>query len=142
MPETKLKLCLAPMEILWGNKQHNLAQLEEVFEKIHPETDLIILPETFSTGFPSLAMQKEIANLAESNDGETLSLIRKLSQEKHVAVCGTIIGKTGDNLYNCSFFIESSGDEYYSAKRHLFAPGGENKIFCPGDKRLNVRYRG
>ena len=142
MPENKLKLCLAPMEILWGDKQHNLKQLEEIFDKVHPETDLVVLPETFSTGFPSSEMQNNIKALAEDKDGETLSLIRKLCKESHVAVCGTLIGKSGENLYNRSFFIESSGDEYYEAKRHLFSPGGENKIFNSGDKRLSVRYRG
>lgn len=142
MAENKLKLCLAPMEIIWGDKQRNLKDLEEIFEKIHPETDLVILPETFSTGFPSSEMQKDLLKLAETNEGETLSLIRKLSKEKHVAICGTFIGKTDNKLYNRSFFIESSGDEYFSAKRHLFALGGEDKIFCAGDKRLSVRYRG
>ena len=142
MPENKLKLCLVPMEIMWGEKAHNLKQLEEIFDKVHPETDLVVLPETFSTGFPSSEMQQNIMELAEGHDGETLSLIRKLSKEKHVAICGTLIGKTEDKLFNRSFFIESSGDEYFSAKRHLFSPGGENKIFCNGDKRLSVRYRG
>ena len=50
--------------------------------------------------------------------------------------------KKGDDLFNSSFFLEPSGDEYYSAKKHLFSPGGENKLFKPGTKRLSVRYRG
>lgn len=142
MLENKLKICLVPMEILWGNKEKNLQTLENIFERIHPETDLVVLPETFSTGFPSSEMQAEIEKWAEPKDGETLNLIRKLSSAHNLAIAGSIIGKEADGLYNRSFFIEPSGDEYYAAKRHLFSPGGENKIFQAGNKRLSVRYRG
>ncbi|MCH5234296.1 MAG: nitrilase family protein [Muribaculaceae bacterium] len=142
MLENKLKLCLVPMEILWGDKEKNLNTLEEIFEKIHPETDLVVLPETFSTGFPSSEMQKQIANYAESKDGPTLNLLRKLSKEHNLAIAGSLIAKEGNNLLNRSFFLESSGDEYFSAKKHLFSPGGEDKIFKSGSKRLSVRYRG
>lgn len=142
MLENKLKLCLVPMEIFWGDKARNLKTLENLFNKIHPETDLVVLPETFSTGFPSLDMQKEISNLAESVDGPTLTLLRKLSSEHNLAITGSLIASEDGNLFNRSFFIEPSGDEYFSAKRHLFSPGGEDRIFQAGTKRLSVRYRG
>ena len=142
MLENKLKLCLVPMEILWGDKKKNLQTLEDIFTKIHPETDLVVLPETFSTGFPSSEMQSEINNFAETPDGETLTLLRKLSHRNNLAITGSLILKKGEDLFNSSFFLEPSGDEYYSAKKHLFSPGGENKLFKPGTKRLSVRYRG
>lgn len=142
MLENKLKLCLVPMELEWGNKESNLKTLEDIFTKIHPETDLVVLPETFSTGFPSNEMQKDIVSLAETNEGETISLLKKLSKEHNLAITGSFIGKTDSSLFNRSFFLEPSGDEYYAAKRHLFSPGGEDKIFSPGEKRLSVRYRG
>ena len=130
------------MEILWGDKKKNLKTLEDIFTKIHPETDLVVLPETFSTGFPSSEMQSEINNFAETPDGETLTLLRKLSHRNNLAITGSLILKKGEDLFNSSFFLEPSGDEYYSAKKHLFSPGGENKLFKPGTKRLSVRYRG
>lgn len=141
MLENKLKICLVPLEIIWGDKQKNLEQLEATFSKINPETDLVVLPETFSTGFPSLEMQKEIENLAEDNNGPTISLIKKLSEEYHVGIAGSIIGKTSEKLYNRSFFI-APGSEVYSAKKHLFSPGGENKFFQEGESRLIVNYKG
>lgn len=142
MLENKLKLCLVPMEIIWGNKEKNLDTLKELFDKIHPETDLVILPETFSTGFPSSEMQNEIDKFAESKDGQTLNFLRELSHSHNLAIAGSLIAKEKGKLYNRSFFIEGSGEEYFSAKRHLFSPGGENKIFEPGLKRLSLRYRG
>lgn len=142
MPENKLKLCLAPMEIIWGDKDKNLQNLEELFNHIHPETDLVVLPETFSTGFPSSEMQNKIREYAETNQERTITLIKELSKKQNLAVAGSFIAKSDDKLFNRSFFIEPSGDEYYSAKRHLFTPGGEDKIFEREGKRLNVRFRG
>lgn len=142
MLENKLKLCLVPLEIFWGNKDKNLETLKQTFTKIHPETDLVILPETFSTGFPSSEMQKDIEKLAETNEDRTISLLKELSKKNNLAIAGSFIAKDGNSLLNRSFFLEPSGDEYFSAKHHLFSPGGEDKIFIPGNDRLSVRYRG
>lgn len=142
MIENKLNVCLVPMEIVWDDKQRNLEYLERIFTQVHPETDLVVLPETFSTGFPSIEMQNDLGRLAETNHGETLTLLRQLSSKNNVAIAGSFIAKDNEKLFNRSFFIEPGGDEYFEAKKHLFAPGGEDKIFAPGEKRLSVRFRG
>lgn len=142
MLENKLELCLVPMEITWGNKDKNLKTLEDLFEKIHPQTDLVVLPETFSTGFPSSEMQKNIEDWAEGNEDQTISLLKSLAKSHNLAIAGSFIAKSDNRLFNRSFFLEPSGDEVFSAKRHLFSPGGEDKIFHQGEKRLSVRYRG
>lgn len=144
MLENKLNVCLVPMEIVWGNKETNLNALKELFPKIHPETDLVVLPETFSTGFPSIEMQDKISEYAETKEGETIDLLQSLSKSHNLAICGSFVARDNDNdnFRNSSFFIEPSGDRYFSAKKHLFTLGGEDKIFKPGNKRLNVRFRG
>lgn len=130
------------MEILWGNKEQNLKTLKELFLKINPETDLVVLPETFSTGFPSAEMQKQIESLGEPDNGETISLLKDLSDKHNLAIAGSFIGKENGNLLNRSFFLNPDGKDVFSAKRHLFSPGGENKIFSQGQERLFVNYRG
>lgn len=142
MPENKLKLCLAPMEIKWGDKEKNFKTLEDTFAKINQETDLVVLPETFSTGFPSSEMQNNIIDLAETFEGPTVTLIKKLSKQYNLAVAGSFIAKENKDLFNSSFFIKPSGEAHFSAKRHLFSPGGEDKIFKRGEKRLEVNYLG
>lgn len=142
MLETKLKICMAPLEITWGNKDKNLENLKNIFSKIIPETDLVVLPETFSTGFPSSEMQDNIESFAESMEGETVALLKELSYEHQTAIAGSFIAKEDGKLLNRSFFIEPEGKITISAKKHLFSPGGENKIFHAGDKRLNVNYKG
>ena len=130
------------MEIFWGDKEKNLATVKEIFTKIHPETDLIVLPETFSTGFPSSEMQENIRNFAEEDSGLTIQFLKALSEEHRAAITGSFIGTQKEKLYNRSFFIEPSGKVTYSAKKHLFSPGGEDKVFKNGNERLNVEYKG
>lgn len=142
MLENKFKICLLPLEIFWGDKKSNLNTLKTSFTKIHPETDLVVLPETFSTGFPSSEMQKQIETFAEDENGETLTLIKDLSQKNDCAICGSFIAIEDTGLYNKAFFVEPSGKTTFSAKKHLFSPGGEHKIFTPGKSRLHVDYKG
>lgn len=143
MLESKLEVCLLPMEIFWGDKKKNLETLSQYFSKIHPGTDLVILPETFSTGFPTNEMQQKIESFAETKDEETITLLKSLSKKHNCAIAGSFIYKNESSfLLNRSFFIQPDGSETYEAKKHLFSPGGENKIFKSGDKRLNVVYKG
>lgn len=142
MNDNLLKICVAPTDIIWGDKEKNLKEFEKLFEKIHPETDLLILPETFSTGFPSDKDKSVFNELAETNSGETIGIIKKYSAEHNFAIAGSFLAETDGILYNRAFFIEPSGDEYFADKKHLFSLGGENKVLNPGNRRMNIRYRG
>lgn len=142
MSANDLRVALFPMEINWDDKEANLNNLRQAIERLHPETDLLILPETFSTGFPVGKDKEAVRELAERNTGETVDLIKKLAKDHHVGICGSFIADSGGSLYNRAFFIEPSGEEYFEDKRHLFTMAGEDKIFSRGYDRLSVRFRG
>lgn len=142
MADSKLNLCLIPLEISWGEKERNISLLEEKLKSVHPETDLVVIPETFSTGFPSGEDKEEIRKLAERNTGATIDKLKELSERHNFAIAGSFIADSGGLLFNRAFFIEPSGDEYFADKRHLFSMGGEDKVFRNGNKRLKVRFRG
>ncbi|MDE6409499.1 MAG: nitrilase family protein [Muribaculaceae bacterium] len=137
-----LNVAMLPLRIEWNKKEANLALLEETIATVHPLTDLLILPETFSTGFPVGMEKDEVRELAERNTGSTIELLKRLAGKYKMAICGSFIADTGGSLYNRLFFIEPSGEEYFSDKRHLFTMAGEDKIFSRGYKRMSVRYRG
>ena len=137
-----LKICLVPFEIYWGDKKRNIESLDKIINLIHPETDLVVLPELFSTGFPSNLQKEEFRKLAERNTGETIDIIKNYSSKHNFAIAGSFLADSGGLLFNRSFFIEPSGDEYFADKRHLFSLGGENKYVKNGDTRLSVRFRG
>ena len=137
-----LNVCLFPMEITWGNVESNLAALENATERIHPHTDLLVLPETFSTGFPTGIDKETLISFSRQHKLSTISCLKKLSCRHNLAICGSLVIEDKEKLYNRAFFIEPSGECIFADKRHLFSMAGENNTFTPGNKRLSVRYRG
>lgn len=139
---SNLNVCLFSMPIKWRDKEVNFLILQDALKEIHPETDLLVLPEMFSTGFITSSDKEEIRELAERNTGETVERLKEMAKQKGLAIAGSFVADTGGLLFNRAFFIESSGDTVFADKRHLFSMAGENKVFSPGDSRLKVRYRG
>lgn len=137
-----LNVCLFPMRIEWGKKSDNLAMLKKACEEIHPDTELLILPETFTTGFPAGMDKDSIRPLAERNTEDTIDYIKYLAHNYNMAIAGSFIANTGGSLYNRAFLIEPSGEETFADKRHLFTMAGEDKNFSAGHERLKIRYRG
>lgn len=136
-----LKVCLYPQEIVWGDKERNFASLEDALRKMHPATDLMIIPETFSTGCP-YGDKESVRELAERNSGESVGRLKQLARRYHVAIAGSFLADTGGLLGNRAFFIEPNGEDYFGDKRHLFSMAGEDRLLSPGHKRMKVRYRG
>lgn len=136
-----LNVCLFPQNIVWGDKETNISNLEKMLQTMHPATDLLILPETFSTGCP-YGDKEEVRPLAERNSGDTVETLKRLAHKHGVAIAGSFLADTGGLLANRAFFIEPSGEEYFADKKHLFSMAGEDKILSAGHKRLKVRYMG
>ncbi|MDE6226541.1 MAG: nitrilase family protein [Muribaculaceae bacterium] len=142
MEASDLKVCLVPMSIMWGDIESNMLTLQNILNSIHPETDLVILPETFSTGFPTGVSKDDVKGMAEEDNGKTIKFLINLSTIHNVAISGSLIIKDEYGVYNRGFFIEPSGECYFADKVHLFRMGGENEVFNSGDTRLLVRFRG
>lgn len=142
LPSKDLKVALFPMNIVWGDKAANIDTLIDAMPLLFLQTDLLILPETFSTGFPSGCDKETVREMSEWNSGDTINTIKAIAREYGVAICGSFIADTGGLLFNRAFFIESDGEEHFADKRHLFSMAGENKIFRAGDRRMNIRFRG
>lgn len=142
MKSSDLNVCLFPMEIDWCDKDANLYRLEMKLSEVHPQTDLLILPETFSTGFPLTTDKEEVRKLAERNTGETIDFIKELAKKYQFAIAGSFIADSGGSIYNRAFFIEPWGDEIFADKHHLFPMAGEDKVFSRGYDRMKIRYRG
>ncbi len=141
MTSSDLHVALFPQTIIWGDKTANISSLEKAAESLHPDTDLLIIPETFSTGFPS-GDKESIRPLAERNTGETIDAVKRIAAKFNIAIAGSFIADPGGSLYNRAFVIEPSGEETFADKRHLFTMAGEHKSFSHGYDRLSVRFRG
>ncbi|MGL5787175.1 MAG: amidohydrolase [Bacteroidales bacterium] len=130
-----LRVSSYQMDIVWEDKQSNLAKIEKIAGQLSGKTDMIILPEMFSTGF---SMHPEL--LAEDNDGETISRLKKLARECDLTFVGSFIASENGCFYNRGFFITTESC-YFADKRHLFRMGEESKHYSAGDKRLVVNYK-
>jgi omega-amidase len=131
-----MKITIVQPDILWENKTGNFHKLESMLNEVSGKTDLVVLPEMFSTGFSMNAGQ-----LSESYDGQTREWMEYLSCKGNYAVCGSFIVGESDHYLNSFVFITPDKKSYRYEKRHLFSIGGENIHFKPGNKRLIINYK-
>ncbi len=134
---TQLRLTLIQTNIVWENKIDNLRLLHEKLKKLSGTTEIVVLPEMFSTGF-----SMNCKNLAETTEGNTIDFVQKMAHTYDVAIIGSFMCHESDKYYNRSFFITPDGKKYYYDKRHLFRMGEEANYYTAGDRKTIVSYRG
>ena len=132
-----IRISIIQTDIVWENKQENLRLLHEKLQSRRGITEIVVLPEMFSTGF---SMQSKI--LAEPNSGETITTLKQWAAKFQLAICGSYIATENKQFYNRAFFLTPEGEEFYYDKRHLFRMGREAEHFSAGDKRLIIPYHG
>ncbi|MCD8182776.1 MAG: amidohydrolase [Bacteroides sp.] len=138
-----LRVSILQTDIIWENKQDNLRRLREKLETLRGETEIVVLPETFSTGF---SMNTE--ELAEPVTDTTITTLHQWAAEYQVAITGSYIAcedspqAAGCSYYNRAFFLTPEGEAFYYDKRHLFRMGSETKHFTAGNRRAVISYRG
>ena len=122
--------------LFWEDKQANLAMLEEKIASIG-KTELVVLPEMFSTGF---SMQPE--RLAETMDGETMEWLKKVAIKNRIIIAGSLIIAENGHFYNRLIWMLPNGEYGFYDKRHLFAYGNEHLHYESGNKRLIASVKG
>lgn len=126
-----LKACLVQADLVWEDIEANLRLLEEMLESLEKDVDLVVLPETFSTGF---TMQAE--KLAEGEQGKAAGWMKRMAKEKNCYLTGSLIFKEKNgSICNRLLWVSPKGMEDYYDKRHLFRPGGEKENFSQGKER-------
>lgn len=133
---TNLRISLFQMDIAWENKQLNLKKVEACAKTLSGKTDLLVLPEMFSTGF---SMSPE--TLAETNDGSTISKLQKISSECDLALAGSFIAQSEGKYFNRGFFV-TPDKQYFVDKKHLFRMGEESKHYEAGSSQMIIPYKG
>ena len=132
-----LKISIVQTDIAWENKQENLRMLREKLHALRGTTEIVVLPEMFSTGFTMKSRE-----LAEPVSGFTVRILKELAADFQLALCGSFICSERSNYYNRAFFITPEGEEFYYDKRHLFRMGNEAEYFSSGNNKLIISYRG
>ena len=136
MNET-LKITIIQSELHWENAESNLVMFSEKIQNIEDKTDLIVLPEMFTTGF---SMNAE--NLAEPNDGKAFKWMVSEAKKNNCAITGSVIISENGNFYNRLFFVFPDGSFQKYDKKHTFTLAKENETYSAGTERLIVNYKG
>lgn len=140
MNET-LNIALIATDIIPQDKEKNLANLGSSLEKIEKGTDIVVLPELFSTGF--IKDVDKISEAAEPVSGKTMQILHSYADKFGFAIAGSYLCKVANSILNRGFFIEPGGDEYFYDKKHLFSLSPEKTLLDPGYNRSPIiRYRG
>jgi omega-amidase len=129
-----ISVSLIQHNIDWENKESNLDFYQTQIDKIET-TDLIILPEMFTTGFTM-----DPKPFAESMNGPTIQWMKSNASKMNSAICGSIIIEEEGKYFNRFIWVNPDGSIHQYDKRHLFS--GEDKNYTPGNKKVIIEYKG
>jgi predicted amidohydrolase len=124
--------------LVWADPAANRARFGALLGPLAGSTDLVVLPETFTTGF-----SMEVERLGESTGGPTGVWLADLAGELDAAITGSVITLDGGRYYNRLLWAEpgAAALRHYD-KRHLFRMGREHQHFAPGGSAWSVPWRG
>ncbi len=132
-----MEIALIQSSIFWQdpgkNREHYTSLIEGVTEKV----DLIVLPETFTTGFTMTPSEIDVAEGALS-----LSWMKEMARVKSAAVTGSIPFFEKGRYTNRLYFVEPEGAIHHYDKRHTFTLAGEHRSYARGEHILLLEYRG
>jgi len=132
-----IKITTFQAYLFWENIDKNLQNLGLRLSAIREKTDLIVLPEMFSTGF---SMNPE--TLAEEMNGKTMQWMEAQAYKFECVITGSMIIREDGKFYNRLIWMRPDGTFEKYDKRHLFGFAGEDKYYTGGDKKLFVELNG
>ena len=132
-----LKATLVETDLVWENITVNAERISSLIEKNIAETDLIILPEMFTTGF---TMRPEL--FYEEPYGKTFEWMKRLASRHQALVLGSYIIREGGHYYNRLHAVTGSELLGTYDKKHLFRMGKEHESYESGTKQLIINYKG
>jgi omega-amidase len=132
-----LSITTVQADLVWEDKEANLRAFEEKIMAIREATELVVLPEMFSTGF-----SMNPAAHAEKMDGPTVGWMKRVAAEKKVVLTGSVIIEEDGHYFNRLIWMLPNGQFGAYDKRHRFAYAGEDEKYTPGHKRLIGSVKG
>lgn len=134
---SNLRISLIQGETRWHDPVGNREYYGDLMHSLRGITDLVLLPETFTSGFSNDAIDQ-----AETMDGPTLQWMRDHAATLDAAVCGSVQMRVGGDVFNRLLFVTPDGSVHTYDKRHLFRYGGEHECYAAGRERLIVEWKG
>jgi predicted amidohydrolase len=131
-----LNITYIQTELTWENPKANKAHFEKKLTECPTHTDVVMLPEMFTTGF---SMNAEAH--AEKTE-QVLEWMKAQSKNHQFAITGSAMVRENGQFYNRMFFVEPDGKVTTYDKKHLFTLAKEHLTYTPGTERCVVDYKG
>lgn len=131
-----LHITMIQSELHWEQVDANLQLFSEQMEPVS-QTDIIVLPEMFTTGF---SMRPEL--FSESPDGKAVQQMKAWASKKDAVVCGSLMTSDNKRYYNRFYWVEPDGTVQTYDKRHLFSLGHETQHYTAGKHQLTLTRNG
>lgn len=132
-----LKIALVQTSTHWHDAVRNRELFNGLIDKVESGTDLIVLPEMFSTGFTMAS-----AEVAETMQGETVAWMRQQAQRRRCVICGSLVIQDDGEIFNRLVWMEPTGNFKTYDKRHRFRMAREHQHYASGSRRLIVELFG
>ena len=132
-----LRVTLLQRMLHWEDAAANRAMFGDAMAPLRGTTDLVVLPEMFTTGFTMRS-----AELAEGMDGPTVNWMRAQAAALDAALYGSVIIAEDGHRFNRGLFVRPDGQVTVYDKRHLFRFANETDHYSPGRERVVVEWRG
>lgn len=132
-----LRISLVQGDTRWHDPAGNRTYYGDLLSPLAGRTDLVVLPETFTSGFSNEAIAQ-----AEDMQGPTVAWMRQQAAQLDAAVTGSVQLREGEAVYNRLLFATPDGEVQQYDKRHLFRYGGEHERYAAGRERLSVQWKG
>ena len=126
-----LNVTIVQADLLWQDAAGNRQHFTTVIEGLQAPTDLIVLPEMFTTGF---SMDAPV--LAETMDGDSVTWMRDMAASSNAAICGSLIIADNQQYFNRFICVSPAGDLQCYDKRHLFRLADEQSHYAAGAELL------
>jgi predicted amidohydrolase len=130
-----LRVSYVQANLVWEDPISNCAHLEEALQNLQGLTDVVILPEMFSTGFSMSAIGAEISA------GPTVQWMKLQAARLQVLLIGSLKIKESGQFFNRLFAVHPSGKIDTYDKRHLFRMGNEDSFYTAGDSHFLISYK-
>lgn len=117
--------------LIWEDREKNLSHFNKLLDSIKEKTQLIVLPEMFTTGFTM-----NPAKLAEPAVGPALAWLKQKAQQKNAIITASVAVEENGKYFNRLFWVTPGGEVSTYDKRHLFRMAGEDKHYSSGNSKI------
>ncbi|MCR9260554.1 MAG: amidohydrolase [Pseudomonadaceae bacterium] len=132
-----LTLSLIQSEVSWHDCGANLNLFSQLLQQVPDNTDLVLLPEMFSTGF-TMASEE----VAQTMQGEAVTWLRDKAAEIQKHICASVVISDAGRYYNRFLCADPTGALHHYDKRHLFRMADEHQHYSAGENRLIFEVKG